>query len=84
MCYNKPMNKQLSMSFVQDELAEVKTNKTAFLAQMNRLVPWSEWVKKIESYYDKGKRGNKPRDLVPTLPDKRTAGSVYESPLRLS
>ena len=33
------MNKQLSMSFVQDELVEVKTNKTAFLAQMDRLVP---------------------------------------------
>ncbi len=40
------MNKQLSMSFVQDELAEVKTNKTAFLEQMNRLVPWAEWGKK--------------------------------------
>ena len=42
------MNKQLSMSFVQDELAEVKINKTAFLAQMDQLVPWGEWVKKIE------------------------------------
>ena len=78
------MNKQLSLSFVQDALAEVKTNKTTFLAQMNRLAPWGEWVKKIEPYYDKGKRGNTPRDLEPTLPDKRAAGSVYESPLRLS
>ena len=34
------MNKQISMSFVQDELADVKTNKTAFLEQMNRIVPW--------------------------------------------
>ena len=42
------MNKQLSMSFVRDELAEVKTNKTTFLAQMDRLVPWGEWVKMIE------------------------------------
>ena len=33
------MNKQLSMSFVEDELAEVKTNKVCFLEQMNRLVP---------------------------------------------
>ncbi len=51
------------MSFVQDELAEVKTNKTAFLEQMNRLVPWDEWVRKIEPYYYKGERGNKPYDL---------------------
>lgn len=78
------MNKQLSMSFAQDELAEVKTNKTTCLAQMSRLAPWGEWVEKIQPYYDKGERGNKPCDLEPTLPDKRTAGSVYESPLRLS
>ena len=57
------MNKQLSMSFVQDELAEVKTNKTAFLEQMNRLVPWGNWVGIIEPYYYKGERGNKPYDL---------------------
>ena len=63
MWYNRRMNKQLSMSFVQDELAEVKTNKTTFLAQMDRLAPWGEWVKKIEPYYYKGERGNKPYDL---------------------
>ena len=33
------MNKQLSLSLVQDKLAEVKTNKTTFLAQMDRLAP---------------------------------------------
>ena len=63
MWYNRPMNKQLSMSFVQNELAEVKTNKTAFLEQMNRLVPWGNWVGIIEPYYYKGERGNKPYDL---------------------
>ena len=29
------MNKQMSMCFVQDELAEVKTNKTALLEQIS-------------------------------------------------
>ena len=57
------MYKELGMSFVQDELAEVKTNKTAFLAQMDHLVPWAEWVKKIEPHYDKGERRNKACDL---------------------
>ena len=42
------MNKQLSMSFLQHELTKAKTNKTTFLAQMDRLVPWGEWVKLIE------------------------------------
>ncbi len=53
----------MSLSFVQDELAEVRTNKKAFLEQMDRLIPWGEWVKKIEPYYYKGERGNKPYDL---------------------
>ena len=61
--YNKVMNKQLSPYFVQDELTKAKTNKTTFLAQMDHLVPWGEWVKKIESYYYKGECGNKPYDL---------------------
>ena len=61
------MNKQLSLSFVQDELAEVKANKTAFLEQMDRLVPWGEWVEKIEPHYYRRKRGNKPCDLELTL-----------------
>ena len=57
------MNKQLSLSFVQDELPKAKTNKTTFLAQMDHLVPWAEWVKKIEPHYYRGERSNKPCDL---------------------
>ncbi len=57
------MDKQLTMTFWQDELSEVKTHKKAFLEQMDRLVPWGEWVKKIEPHYYKGERGNKPYDL---------------------
>lgn len=41
------MDKQMSMSFFTDELAEVKTHKKAFLGQMNQLIPWSEWVAMI-------------------------------------
>ena len=63
MWSNRIMKKQLSMSFVQNEQAEVKTNKTAFLEQMNRLVPWGKWIGIIEPYYYKGERGNKTYDL---------------------
>lgn len=41
------MDKQMSMSFFTDELAEVKTHKKDFLGQMNQLIPWSEWVAMI-------------------------------------
>ena len=45
------MDKQLTMSFWTDELSEVKTHKKEFLEQMDRLVPWGEWVKKIQPHY---------------------------------
>ena len=57
------MDKQMTMSFWTDELAEVRTHKKEFLEQMDRLVPWGEWVKKIQPHYYKGERGNKPYDL---------------------
>jgi len=57
------MDKQLTMSFWQDELSEVRTHKKEFLEQMDRLVPWGEWVKRIQPHYYKGERGNKPYDL---------------------
>lgn len=57
------MDKQMSMSFFTDELAEVKTHKKDFLGQMNQLIPWSEWVAMIRPCYYKGERSNKPCDL---------------------
>ena len=57
------MDKQMSMSFFTDELAEVKTHKKDFLGQMNQLIPWSEWVAMIRPCYYKGARGNKPCGL---------------------
>lgn len=57
------MDKQTSMSFFTDELAEVKTHKKDFLTQMDQLIPWSEWVGIIKPCYYKGERGNKPYDL---------------------
>jgi IS5 family transposase len=48
---------------LSDELAQVKTNKKEFLSQIDRIVPWDEWVAIIKSHYYKGERGNKPYDL---------------------
>lgn len=57
------MNKQLTLSFIQDELAQVVTSKKEFLDLMNEIVPWGEWVRIVEPYYYAGERGNKPYPL---------------------
>ena len=63
MWYNKAMNKQISMSALNDELAQVRTKKKEFLEQIERIIPWSEWIALIKPCYYKGERGNKPYDL---------------------
>ena len=55
------------MSFVTDELAQAKTRKKEFLGQMERIIPWSEWIGIIKPYYYEGKRGNKPYELETML-----------------
>ena len=57
------MNKQLSLSGVSDELAQVRTKKKEFLETMDRIIPWDEWMTLIRPCYYKGERGNKPYDL---------------------
>lgn len=37
--------------------------KKEFLAQIERIVPWKEWLKLIQPCYYKGERGNKPYPL---------------------
>lgn len=61
--YNKPMDKQMSMSFLHDELKEVSTHKKEFLERIERIMPWGEMEKLIRPYYYEGKYGNKPYDL---------------------
>ena len=38
------MDKQMTMSALSDELAQVRTKKKEFLAQIERIVPWKEWL----------------------------------------
>jgi len=57
------MNKQITLSAFNDELAKVRTKKKEFLAQMDRIIPWDEWKALIQPYYYKGERGNKPYGL---------------------
>lgn len=80
------MNKQISLSAFSDELAQVRTKKKEFLAQIDRIVPWGEWITLTQPHYYKGERGNKPYDLelmlriylLQNLYDLSDEGSVAE------
>jgi len=57
------MNKQISLSALNDELAQARTKEKEFLTQIERIIPWVEWRALIEPCYYKGERGNKPYSL---------------------
>lgn len=61
------MDKQMTMSALSDELAQVRTKKKEFLGQIERIVPWKEWHTLIQPCYYKGERGNKPYPLETML-----------------
>ena len=84
------MDKQITMSAYSDELAKVRTHKKEFLGQIERIVPWGEWITVIKPHYYKGERGNKPYDLermlriyliqnLYDLSDMGTVGEVIDS-----
>ena len=53
----------MTLSAFSDELAQVRTKKKEFLEQIERIVPWKEWLCLIQPCYYKGERGNKPYPL---------------------
>jgi len=57
----------MTLSALTDELAGARTRKKEFLEQMERIIPWSEWIGIIKPYYYSGERGNKPYELETML-----------------
>ena len=53
----------MTISAFSDEQAQVRTKKKEFLSQIERIVPWKEWLAMIQPCYYKGERGNKPYPL---------------------
>lgn len=53
----------MSLSSLNDELTQVRTKKKEFLSQIERIIPWGEWMSLIRPCYYKGERGNKPYEL---------------------
>ena len=45
----------------------MRTKKKEFLTQIERIVPWKEWLSLIRPCYYKGERGNKPYPLETML-----------------
>lgn len=80
----------MSLSFLYDELKEVKTHKREFLEQIDRIMPWGKLEELVRPYYYAGVRGNKPYDLelmlrihllqnLYTLSDEGTRNEVVDS-----
>ena len=80
----------MSLSALSDELSQAKTKKKEFLEQMDRIIPWSEWMGIIKPHYYLGERGNKPFELelmlrihllqnLYNLSDMSTMGEVIDS-----
>lgn len=57
------MNRQMTLAEINDELGAARTNKKEFLEKLERIIPWTEFIKLIKPYYYKGERGNKPYPL---------------------
>ena len=54
---------QMTLSDVEYSRRKKITQKEKFLRQMNQIIPWEAWVKKIQPYYPAGKRGRPPRGI---------------------
>ena len=47
----------MSLSGLSDELSQVRTKKKEFLSQIERIVPWGEWIKPVSyTHLDVDKR----------------------------
>ena len=59
----------MTMTALSDELAQVRTKKKEFLAQIERIVPWKEWLTLIhDSMADRRGGGDRGSYTSPTLP----------------
>ncbi len=57
------MEQQYSFTDIEYSKRRKKTHREEFLEEMDRVVPWDEWVKLIVPYYPDGKRGRRPQDI---------------------
>ena len=51
---------QLSFGDMEYTNRRRKTKRELFLEQMDKIIPWADWVDMIAAYYPPGKRGRPP------------------------
>ena len=54
---------QLSFRDMEYTNRRRKTKRELFLEQMDKIIPWADWVNMIAAYYPSGKRGRSPIGL---------------------
>jgi IS5 family transposase len=84
------MNQQKTFTDFEYENRKRKTKREEFLAMMDKIIPWDEWVSIISPYYPSGKRGRPVRGIETmlrmyflqiwfSLSDEMTEESIYDS-----
>lgn len=58
---------QLSFSDYEYGNRKRKTRRDDFLAIMEEIIPWDEWISFVEPYYPKGERGRAPKGIEKML-----------------
>ena len=59
--------KQQTFSDIEYSGRRRTTKREEFLQIMNDIIPWEEWIKRIEPFYPKGKRGRPPMGIEKML-----------------
>ncbi len=54
------MNRQTSFTDYKYDNRSRRTRREQFLASMDEMIPWQDWLDMIEPYYPKGTHGRKP------------------------
>jgi len=84
------MSHQKTFTDFEYENRKRKTRREEFLAMMDKIIPWDEWVAIISPYYPSGKRGRPVRGIETmlrmyflqiwfSLSDEMTEESIYDS-----
>jgi IS5 family transposase len=84
------MSHQKTFTDFEYESRKRKTKREEFLAMMDKIIPWSEWISLIEPFYPSGRRGRPTRGIQTmlrmyflqiwfSLSDEMTEESIYDS-----
>ena len=88
--YPTPMNRQLSFASYERSQHTRPTRRETFLAEMDRIIPWAQFISVIEPHYFAGGRGRPPVGIEPmlrmyfvqcwfNLSDESTEEAIYDS-----